>query len=120
MEAAVELREAVVSADCAIRYRLLLGLIQSLAKLSPSKDVLRGSGIGHVVGDRHIWGLAGLTTQRKAAALQASWRQAVRQSGPIGTATPTAPKGLEMASTAKDDTTPKHFRKATPLLGWGP
>ena len=36
-------------------------------------------------------GLAGFTTQRRAAALQARWRQAFRQSRSTGTATPTVP-----------------------------
>ena len=70
MELALELREAVISAVCAKNVDLLPGLIQKLAKLSPTEDVLRGSGVGHLVGDRHIWGLAGYTTRRRAAALE--------------------------------------------------
>ena len=85
---ALELRDAVVSAVCARNFDLLPGLVQRLARLSPTEDVLRGSGIGHLVGDRHIWGLAGFTTQRRAAALQARWRLAIRQSRSSGTATP--------------------------------
>ena len=88
---ALELREAVISAVCARNFGLLPGLVQKLAKLSPTEDVLRGSGIGHLVGDRHIWGLAGYTTQRRAAALQARWRVAVRQMKSSGTVTPKAP-----------------------------
>ena len=65
MELALELREAVISAVCAKNVDLLPGLIQKLAKLSPTEDVLRGSGVGHLVGDRHIWGLAGYTTQKR-------------------------------------------------------
>ena len=91
MELALELSEAVISAVCAKNVDLLPGLIQKLAKLSPTEDVLRGSGVGHLVGDRHIWGLAGYTTQRRAAALQARWRVAVRQSKASGTAAPKTP-----------------------------
>ena len=91
MELALELREAVIGAVCARNVDLLPGLIQKLAKLSPTEDVLRGSGVGHLVGDRHIWGLAGYTTQRRAAALQARWRVAVRQTKASGTATPKSP-----------------------------
>ena len=85
------MREAVISAVCAKNIGELPGLIQKLAKLSPTEDVLRGSGVGHLVGDRHIWGLAGYTTQRRAAALQARWRVAVRQSKAAGTAAPKTP-----------------------------
>ena len=45
MDDGVVLREAVVSAVCAKEYRLLPGVIQRLAKLSPPEDVLRGSGL---------------------------------------------------------------------------
>ena len=62
----MELREAVISAVCARNFDLLPGLVQKLARLSPTEDVLRGSGIGHLVGDTHIWGLVGHTTQRRA------------------------------------------------------
>ena len=79
MEAALRLREAVVSAVCAGEYHRLPGLVQQLAKLEPTEDVLRASGIGHIVADRHIWALAGHTVQRRAAALQAMWRVAYRR-----------------------------------------
>ena len=88
----MELRDAVVSAVCARNFDLLPGLVQRLARLSPTEDVLRGSGIGHLVGDRHIWGLAGFTTQRRAAALQARWRVTVRQMRSSGTAAPKTPQ----------------------------
>ena len=87
----MELRDAVISAVCARNFDLLPGLVQKLARLSPTEDVLRGSGIGHLVGDRHIWGLVGHTTQRRAAALQARWRVAVRQTKSSGTVSPKAP-----------------------------
>ena len=90
MEVALELREAVVSAVCAKEYGRLPGLIQRFARLAPTEEVLLGSGVGHLVGDRHIWALAGVTTQRRAAALQARWRQAVRQARASGTTTPRA------------------------------
>ena len=79
----MELREAVISAVCARNFDLLPGLVQKLARLSPTEDVLRGSGIGHLVGDRHIWGLVGHTTQRRAAALegQVPWRDLTEDTG---------------------------------------
>ena len=43
----MELRDAVISAVCARNFDLLPGLVQKLARLSPTKDVLRGNGIGH-------------------------------------------------------------------------
>ena len=95
MEVALELREAVVSAVCAKEYDKLPGLVQRLAKLAPTEEILLRSGIGHLVGDRHLWALAGVTTQRRAAALQARWRQAVRQARASGSTTPRAsPKPL--------------------------
>ena len=90
MELALELRDDVITAVCARNFSALPGLVQKLAKLSPTEDGLRGSGIGHLVGDRHIWGLAGYTTQRRAAALQARWRVAVRHAKASGTTTPKA------------------------------
>ena len=53
--------------------------MQQLAKLTPTEEVLQESGIGHIVGDRHLWILAGHTVQRRAAALQAKWRVAFRR-----------------------------------------
>ena len=81
MEVALELREAVVSAVCAKEYDRLPGLIQRFAKLAPTEEILLRSGIGHLVGDRHLWALAGVTTQRRAAALQA---RCAKQSGRHG------------------------------------
>ena len=80
MDEAIELREAVVSEVCAKE-----------ARQSPIEDTLLRSGMGHLVGDRHLWALAGPTTQRRAAALQARWRHAVRMARGSGTATPRAP-----------------------------
>ena len=102
MEEAIELREAVVSAVCAKEYQRLPTLIQRLARQSPTEDTLLRSGIGHLVGDRHLWALAGPTTQRRAAALQARWRHAVRMARGSGTATPRAPPKPFNGLRAKD------------------
>ena len=79
MEDALRLREQVVQAVCSKVYEHLPRLLRLISKLSPTEEVLRGSGIGHLVGDRHLWGLAGFTMQQRAAALLAHWRLAVRQ-----------------------------------------
>ena len=64
MEEALRLREAVVSAVCSREYFRLAGLVQQLAKLSPTEEILYGSGVGHIVGDHHVWMLAGHMVQR--------------------------------------------------------
>ena len=51
----------------------------SSCQLTPTEEVLQGRGIGHIVGDRQLWILAGHTVQRRAAALQAKWRVASRR-----------------------------------------
>ena len=79
MDEALRLRELVVRAVCSKDYEHLPRLLRLLAKLNPTEEVLRGSGIGHLVGDRHLWGLAGFTVQQRAAALLARWRLAFRQ-----------------------------------------
>ena len=84
MEDAFRLREAVVSAVCSQEYTRLAGIIQQLAKLVPDEEMLSASGIGHLVADRHIWALAGHVVQRRAAALQASWRVRFRHARAAG------------------------------------
>ena len=79
MEEVLRIREAVVSAVCAKDYAILAGCIQRLAKVVPSEEILLESGIGHLLSDRHLWGLAGHIVQRRAAALQARWRLHVRR-----------------------------------------
>ena len=69
----------MITAVCSNEYTWLPGLIQQLAKLFPSEDILIGSGVGHLTADRHLWVLAGHTVQRRAAALQSKWRLAFRQ-----------------------------------------
>ena len=77
MEEALRLRELVVRAVCEKDYEHLPRLLRLLAKLRPTEEVLRGSGIGHLVGDRHLWGLAGFTVQQRAACTLAFSSQAV-------------------------------------------
>ena len=92
MDEALRLREAVTSAVCSKEYSRLAGLVQQLAKLAPTEEVLRESGIGHLVGDRHVWLLAGHIVQRRAAALAGKWRTAFRRAQSSGTATPRGTK----------------------------
>ena len=63
MELAVRLRESVIRAVCSKDYEHLPRLLRLLSKLHPTQEVLLGSGIGHLLGDRHLWGLAGFTVQ---------------------------------------------------------
>ena len=42
------------------------------------------TGIGHLIADRHLWGLAGHVVQRRAAALLWKWRLHVRQADALG------------------------------------
>ena len=61
MEEVLVIREAVVSAVCGKEFSKLAGCIQRLAKMTPSEAVLSETGIGHLIADRHLWGLAGHT-----------------------------------------------------------
>ena len=78
----------MISAVCSKEYGRLPSLSQQLAKLSPSEEILLGSGIGHIVGDKHVWLLGSHIVQRRAAALEANWRGAFRRAKSQGTATP--------------------------------
>ena len=79
MDLAVRLRESVVRAVCSKDYEHLPRLLRLLSKLNPTEEILVGSGIGHLVSDRNLWGLAGFTVQQRAAVLLARWRLAIRQ-----------------------------------------
>ena len=78
------IREAVVSAVCGKESSKLAGCIQRLAKVIPSETLLLRTGIGHLISDRHLWGLAGHTVQRRAAALHAKWRLHFRRARSAG------------------------------------
>ena len=78
------IREAVVSAVCGKEFSKLAGCIQRLAKVIPSEAVLLKTGIGHLISDRHLWGLAGHIVQRRAAALHAKWRLHFRRARASG------------------------------------
>ena len=82
MEMAVRLREAVVRAVCSKDYEHLPRLLRLLSKLDPTEEMVLAIGIGHLLSDRHLWGLAGFTVQQRAAALLARWRLAIRQRRP--------------------------------------
>ena len=79
MDLVVWLGEAVVRAVCSKDYEHLPRLLRLLSKLNPTEEILVGSGIGHLVSDRNLWGLAGFTVQQRAAVLLARWRLAIRQ-----------------------------------------
>ena len=86
MDEVFAVREAVISAVCAKEFHRLAGCIQRLAKVTPSEEILLKTGVGHLLSDRHLWGLAGHIVQRRAAALQARWRLQFRQArahGPL-------------------------------------
>ena len=84
MEEVFIIREAVVSAVCSNKFHRLAGCIQRLAKVAPSKEILLHTGIGHLISDRHLWGLAGHIVQRRAAALHGKWRLHFRQARALG------------------------------------
>ena len=78
MENAPHLREQVVSAVCSMEYYKLTGLIRKLSKYVTNEETLVQSGLGHLLGDRHLWALGGHEVQRRAQALQCQWRVALR------------------------------------------
>ena len=81
MEEALRLREQVVQAVCSKDYEHLPQMLRLISLLSPTEEVLRGVGIGHLVGDRPLVSQESpcINMQQRAAALLARWRLAVRQ-----------------------------------------
>ena len=54
MEEALRLREQVVQAVCSKDYEHLPQMLRLFSLISPTEEVIRGLGIGHLVGDRPL------------------------------------------------------------------
>ena len=74
---AERLRSSVVNAVCWSEFSRLPGLLDQLASLKPTPQLLRLSGVGHLVCDRRLWGLAGTRCQTKSQVLAVQWKKIV-------------------------------------------
>ena len=80
------LREAVVEAVAWKRDDRLRQLSRSLLALSPTKKVLRATGLGLLIRDRQIWGGLDQHSQSVVRRAESKWRQCARADPQLGDA----------------------------------
>ena len=88
-QVAERLKSAVVNAVVWKEYERLPSLLRRLSSLTPTPELLRATGIGHLVADRKLWGLAGTQAASMGQLLSMKWRKCLRQASSTAQASST-------------------------------
>ena len=83
VETAEKLRAAVMHAVAWDEFQRLPSLLKQIARIAPTPSPLAATGIGYLVADRRLWGLADASTQRMAQALTQKWKCAVSKASTV-------------------------------------
>ena len=75
---AESIKAAVVHAVAWQEYGRLPALLKRLAALHPTARLLRATGVGFLVADRRLWGLAGTECQILSQKVATKWRVAIK------------------------------------------